>query len=216
MLTTASWSGNSNRCGTRASRSFGPMSGSVLMIVNTLSITSRNSDDELNSAIARAGRRVQCRADLVHGRLLGVAHALPAHPENAFPVRARDVFGEVLDELLVFGQLFGRPLLLNQPHCFPQAPEQVALHLLERAVACVVDVGLHGDDLVEQLAVAVRLACLRIGLGDREALAEAAAALPKRHDESRARRSIQDLLPLLRREVGLSGHADAPSASLGG
>ena len=52
MFTTASWSGNSNRCGTRASRSFGPMSGSVLMIVNTLSITSRNSAAELKAAIA--------------------------------------------------------------------------------------------------------------------------------------------------------------------
>src|SRR5689334_3941959 len=49
MFTTASWSGNSNRCGTRASRSFGPMSGSVLMRVNTLSITSRNSRLDSNS-----------------------------------------------------------------------------------------------------------------------------------------------------------------------
>src|SRR5919109_796731 len=51
MLTTASMSGNSKRCGTRASRSFGPISGSVLMIVNTLSMTSRNSSDERNSAM---------------------------------------------------------------------------------------------------------------------------------------------------------------------
>src|SRR5687768_3334758 len=61
MFTTASWSGNSNRCGTLASRSLGPMSGSVLMIVNTLSMTSRNSAAELKLAIAgesNRGRRV--------------------------------------------------------------------------------------------------------------------------------------------------------------
>jgi hypothetical protein len=57
MFTTASWSGNSNRCGTRASRSFGPMSGSVLMSVNTLSITSRNSDAELKTVIGRESNR---------------------------------------------------------------------------------------------------------------------------------------------------------------
>src|SRR6185436_14305585 len=52
MLTTASWSGNSNRWGTCASRSFGPISGSVLMIMNTLSMTSLNSRAELNSVMA--------------------------------------------------------------------------------------------------------------------------------------------------------------------
>jgi hypothetical protein len=43
MFTTRSRSGNSNRCGVSASRSFGPISGSVLIIWNTRSITSRNS-----------------------------------------------------------------------------------------------------------------------------------------------------------------------------
>src|SRR4051794_26990599 len=42
-LTTRSRSGNSKRCGVSASRSFGPMSGSVLIISNTRSMTSRNS-----------------------------------------------------------------------------------------------------------------------------------------------------------------------------
>src|SRR4051794_38950432 len=43
MFTTRSRSGNSKRCGVSASRSFGPMSGSVLIISNTRSMTSRNS-----------------------------------------------------------------------------------------------------------------------------------------------------------------------------
>src|SRR5438128_8870895 len=43
MFITRSTSSNSNRCGTSASRSLGPISGSSLMSVNTLSITSRNS-----------------------------------------------------------------------------------------------------------------------------------------------------------------------------
>src|SRR5437762_57084 len=47
MFTTRSRSGNSKRCGVSASRSFGPMSGSVLIIVNALSITSRHSPAEL-------------------------------------------------------------------------------------------------------------------------------------------------------------------------
>src|ERR687886_458403 len=51
MFTTRSRSGNSNRWGVSASRSFGPISGSVLIIVNTWSITSRNSFADLNSAI---------------------------------------------------------------------------------------------------------------------------------------------------------------------
>src|SRR3954451_8243937 len=47
MFTARSRSGNSKRCGVCASRSFGPISESVLMIVNTLSMTSRNSADDL-------------------------------------------------------------------------------------------------------------------------------------------------------------------------
>src|SRR5205085_2977770 len=53
MFTTRSRSGNSKRCGVSASRSLGPMSESVLIIVNTLSITSLNSREELNSATSR-------------------------------------------------------------------------------------------------------------------------------------------------------------------
>src|SRR3954462_12886232 len=50
MLTTRSMSGNSNRCGTSASRSFGPMSASSLIVVKIQSITDRNSFGDANSA----------------------------------------------------------------------------------------------------------------------------------------------------------------------
>src|SRR5438067_5989743 len=48
MFITMSTSSNSNRCGTSASRSRGPISGSSLISVNTLSITSLNSFDDEN------------------------------------------------------------------------------------------------------------------------------------------------------------------------
>src|SRR5690242_19688355 len=50
MLTTRSMSGNSNRCGTSASRSFGPMSASSLIVVKIQSMTDRNSFGDANSA----------------------------------------------------------------------------------------------------------------------------------------------------------------------
>ena len=59
MFTTRSKSSNSKRCGTSASRSAGPISGSSLIIVKISSITVRNSLAESNSgsAIRTASRR---------------------------------------------------------------------------------------------------------------------------------------------------------------
>src|ERR1044072_8550640 len=50
MFTTRSTSGNSNRCGTSASRSFGPMSGSSLIAEKIQSMIDRNSFGDENSA----------------------------------------------------------------------------------------------------------------------------------------------------------------------
>src|SRR6185295_11297922 len=50
MFTTRSTSGNSNRCGTSASRSFGPMSGSSLIAEKIQSMMVRNSFGDENSA----------------------------------------------------------------------------------------------------------------------------------------------------------------------
>src|SRR5215211_8486018 len=55
-LTTRSTSGNSNRWGVSASRSFGPISGSVLISSKVLSRTSRNSAGERKLPIARPYR----------------------------------------------------------------------------------------------------------------------------------------------------------------
>src|SRR5919204_2793599 len=81
MFTAMSKSGNSNRCGVRASRSFGPMSESVLMIVNTLSMTSRNSAEDLKLIPSLLGRNLEkCRASchqvVVHLRLDRLADLL--------------------------------------------------------------------------------------------------------------------------------------------
>src|SRR3954454_6087441 len=82
MFTTWSTSGNTNRCGVSASRSFGPMSGSVLMSWNARSMTSRNSFGDSKALLAipfRASlyeRRAALDEVLVDGLLDRVAHAL--------------------------------------------------------------------------------------------------------------------------------------------
>src|SRR3954454_23860062 len=67
MFTTSSTSGKTNRCGVSASRSFGPMSGSVLMRSNTRSMTSRNSSGDLKALLPiprREPTSQECRAAL--------------------------------------------------------------------------------------------------------------------------------------------------------
>src|SRR3954452_5489250 len=78
-LTTRSRSGNSKRCGVSASRSFGPMSGSVLIISNTRSMTSRNSFAFLGLPMVRGSLNERASAPhqvLVDHPLDLVAHAL--------------------------------------------------------------------------------------------------------------------------------------------
>src|SRR5215212_5967813 len=81
MFTTSSTSGKTNRCGVCASRSLGPMSGSVLISSNTRSITSRNSSGDskallpMNSA-SLYERRAALDQVLVELLLDHVAHPL--------------------------------------------------------------------------------------------------------------------------------------------
>src|SRR3954462_10606735 len=83
MFTTRWRSGNSQRCGVSASRSFGPMSGSLDISSKVRSITSRNSSADLNPltglSLTPSGLR-DCRAALdevlVQLLLDDVAHAL--------------------------------------------------------------------------------------------------------------------------------------------
>ena len=60
-----------------------------------------------------------------------------------------------------------------------------------------VDLGLGGYDRVEDLARAVLLARLGVGLRDREALAKRAAPRRGGDDRARGRRALQDGVPLL-------------------
>src|SRR5690242_17250535 len=162
MLTTACWSGNSKRCGTRASLSFGPMSGSVLMSVNTLSITSRNSSAERKAGIERESNaalvlalrlRAHCFLDLPDRLPLGVAHALAAQPEESLPVRLGDALGEVHDEAAVRLGLVGCGLALHERDRCTDLLQHVLLELLLGGVAIHVHRGLRGSDLIEQLAL---------------------------------------------------------------
>src|SRR3954464_8626330 len=101
MFTTWSTSGNTNRCGVSASRSFGPMSGSVLISSNARSMTSRNSsgDSKALLPIPRASlyeRRAALDEVLVDGLLDRVAHALGAlEHERAVLGGVRGVAGRV-------------------------------------------------------------------------------------------------------------------------
>src|SRR5262249_22190635 len=79
--------------------------------------------------------------------------------------------------------------------------------LLGRLEALVIDLRLLRGDLVEQLALAVLLPSLRVDLRDRDRLADTAPALCADHHETGARRTLQNLLPLLGGEVGFASHA---------
>src|SRR3954449_2206913 len=101
MLTTMSTSVNSKRCGTSASRSFGPMSGSSSMIANTRSMTSRNSCGERNSADTGAAYlRLVCSPAVADGTLhlhptapLAPRALLPGDPGRALAL-AQALFDE--------------------------------------------------------------------------------------------------------------------------
>src|SRR5438477_11275822 len=84
--------------------------------------------------------------------------------------------------------------------------QAVLFELRDRVVACVIELGLRLDNLVEQLALAVLLARLDVGLRYRERLADRASALGGDDDHAGARRPLEHELPLLRCEVSLSRH----------
>src|SRR4051812_39943051 len=101
MLTTMSTSVNSKRCGTSASRSFGPMSGSSSIIANTRSMTSRNSCGDRNSADTGAAYlRLVCSPAVADGTLhlhptapLAPRALLPGDPGRALAL-AQALFDE--------------------------------------------------------------------------------------------------------------------------
>src|SRR3954451_20433905 len=100
MFTTRSRSVNSKRCGTSASRSFGPISGSASIIEKTASMTSTNSFSELNSAFATDQLPLELLLVLVLRRRVvdeaGLVLGLAAGPVFAAAVPAADGFAGAL------------------------------------------------------------------------------------------------------------------------
>ncbi len=142
------------------------------------------------------GRRAECRRDLVDCGLLGFAHIL-----TVLPVGGRDSLRQRDDEAAIFV----RPLPGST--WSPAAPRRhagaagVLLELLGGVVVRVVPLGLCRDDGVEELALAVLLAGLHVGLGHGDGLAERSTSLSGDHDQPRARGCFEDQLPLLSREI---------------
>src|SRR5215211_468661 len=148
-------------------------------------------------------RRAQRRRDLIDHGPLGVTDRLVA----ALALGGGHPLGEREHEAAVVLDLFGGGLLLEQRDGVAEALQRDLLELLRRGVAGAIDLRLRGDQLVEQLRLAVLLARLGVGLADRERLAKRAAALRGRDEQSRAGRRLPDQLPLLGGEIGLCGHA---------
>src|SRR5215204_4495712 len=95
MFTTSSTSGKTNRCGVCASRSFGPMSGSVDISSKARSITARNSCEDLKSLVP-----IRFRASLYERR--------PALDEVLVELLldgVADAFGQLEDQRAVLGGL---------------------------------------------------------------------------------------------------------------
>src|SRR6266566_3445525 len=139
--------------------------------------------------------------DLGDRRSLSVADA-----RSALPVCASHLVGEREDEAPIAFELTRRRFTLKQLDRVPQMLQAVVLELRDRVVARVVELGLGGDNLVAQLALAVLLARLDVRLGYRERLADRASALGGDDDHAGARRSLEHEVPLLLCEVSLSRH----------
>src|SRR5262249_37994439 len=116
--------------------------------------------------------RAERGRDRVDRLLLGLAHLLAV-----LLVGGGDPLRQAEHEALVRRAVLRRPLRLDRPRRLAQPCDPVALQRLGRAVLVPVDLRLLRDDLVQQLALSVLLAGLRVGLGERKALAEAPAAL---------------------------------------
>jgi hypothetical protein len=137
---------------------------------------------------------------------LGFADALAGESEEALAVRFGDPLGEVDDEIAIRLGLLWSGLALDRRDRVAELLEQLPVELLLGRIALEVHFRLGRHDLVEQLTGAVPPAGLRVGLRDREALAEGAAALRGRHDQAGAWRCAEHQIPILCVEVGLCGH----------
>ena len=109
------------------------------------------------------GGSAQRLGDFSDRRALGVAYRSPV--TVTLLVRLGDVVGEIQDELSVLVDLLRGRLTCEQGHRIPQVLQAVLLQLIRRVVPGVVHRGFGGDDLVEQLALAMMLPRGRVDLG---------------------------------------------------
>jgi hypothetical protein len=90
--------------------------------------------------------------------------------------------------------------------------QSMLFQLLDGVAARVIGLRLRRHDLVEQFALPVLLSRLHVCLRNRDRLAKGAAALRRDDDHAGARRTLERDLPLVPREISLSGHATLPLA----
>src|SRR5215207_1008626 len=161
------------------------------------------------SAMGRRAGSGERGFDLSDRGALGVADPLAAEAEKALLAGLGDPLGQAEDELPVLLDLLVGRLGPEQRYSLPDVVEVVLLELLRRAGSSAIHLGLGGGDFVEQLALAVLLPGLRVGLRHREGLANRAAAVREDHDQPGARGPLEDRLPLVLGEVSLGGHLRA-------
>src|SRR5512132_800449 len=177
------------------------------MSIVSASVAAASSRDASADALASG----EGGFDLADRGPLGIADTLTAEPEESLLAGLSDPLGESEDELPVLLDLLVGRLRLEQGDRLPDVVQGVLFELLWGAGAGAIHFGLGRDDLVEEPALAVLLPRLGVGLRHREGLADGAAAVRQDHDQPRARRPLQDRLPLLLREISLAGHGPAVS-----
>src|SRR4051794_17590926 len=126
-----------------------------------------------------------------------------------------DAPGERQDELPVLVDLLRARVAFERRDGLLQELHAVALEFVVGVEATVIALGLGGDDLIDQLALAVLLARLAVCLGHRERLAHHPAVVGHRDDHARHRWPREHLVPLRLGEVCLGRHRSPSSQSSG-
>src|SRR6478672_10074130 len=159
---------------------------------------SRTRRPDLRLVGGRYAERVRDGLDRI---ALGGADVLAA-----LPMRGRDLVGQMHDESFVVVDLLGCRDAVQHPDRVADLLEAAFPELLRSSVARAHQLRLRRHDLVQELALAVLLAGLRIRLRHRPRLAPGTTALRREHDQARARRSCKHGLPPLVAERGLRRH----------
>src|SRR5450755_893550 len=94
--------------------------------------------------------RAEGRCDLLDGFCLRGTHALPS-----LFVGGSHLVGQGEDEAAVVIAFLGGRLAIDQCHRVVEVPEPVVVEFFGRVVSGVVGLGSGGDDLIQELAVAM-------------------------------------------------------------